>query len=70
MIMTLTETQRDALQALGTGKRRGTDLEQHITALRELSKKHLVSLREDPYLSNCLYWLTPIGKMVHDHALE
>lgn len=70
MIMRLTETQKNALRELGRGKKKGTDLDVHIEALHELADKHLVSMREEPYLSRCRYWMTPIGKMVHDHEFK
>jgi len=66
MIMALTKAQREALKELGKGKRKGTELDQYIIALHELASKHLVSMREEPYLSKSRYWMTPIGKMVHD----
>tara|TARA_Y100000590_G_C15557228_1_gene953303 strand:+ start:361 stop:573 length:213 start_codon:yes stop_codon:yes gene_type:complete len=70
MIMALTETQKAALKELGKGKKKGTELDQYITAIHELAEKHLVSMREEPYLSRCRYWLTPIGKMVHDNVIK
>lgn len=70
MIMVLTETQKEALRELGKGKKKGTELDQYTTALNELSAKHLVSIRQDPYLNRQRYWLTPIGKMVHDYELK
>ena len=70
MIMALTDAQKEALKELGKGKKNGTDLDQYINAIRELADKHLVSMREEPYLSRCRYWLTPIGKMVHDRVIK
>jgi len=70
MIMKLTNAQKEALRELGKGKKVGTELSQHTTALHQLADKHLVSMRERLQKSNSRYWLTPIGKMVYDRELK
>ena len=70
MIMILTNTQREALQELAKGKKTGKELSQYMPALHQLADKHLVSMKEKLHKDESRYWLTPIGKMVHDRELE
>ena len=70
MIMILTKTQKEALQELAKGKKSGTELSQYTSALHQLADKHLVSMKERLEKDESRYWLTPIGKMVHDRELK